>query len=161
MGIKIMTEREEFQTEIEGVRFKPLQQIHDERGAVYHWLRSDSPLFSSFGEVYFSVINPGAVKAWKSHKRMTQNLVVPTGKVLVVVYDGRPNSATFQKLEKFELGENSYSLLQLPPGVWYGFKGLSLSPAVIGNCTTICHDPRESQSKPENSPEIPFYWQDS
>ena len=39
---------------IEGVIVTPLRQIFDERGKVMQMLREDSPVFSRFGEVYFS-----------------------------------------------------------------------------------------------------------
>ena len=57
---------------IEGVVVQQLKQIADDRGAVLHMLRCDSPLFENFGEVYFSEINPEIIKAWKLHKKLTQ-----------------------------------------------------------------------------------------
>ena len=50
-------------SEIEGVRITPLRRIPDERGAVLHMLRSDSPGFERFGEIYFSMVYPDAIKA--------------------------------------------------------------------------------------------------
>ena len=47
---------------IDGVVITPLKQIRDERGAVLHMLRTDAPHFAGFGEVYFSVVNPGVIK---------------------------------------------------------------------------------------------------
>ena len=41
---------------IEGVKITPLKQIKAERGKIMHMLRSDSPVFKSFGEVYFSTV---------------------------------------------------------------------------------------------------------
>ena len=39
---------------IEGVKITPLKQIKDRRGKIMHMLRSDSPIFQNFGEIYFS-----------------------------------------------------------------------------------------------------------
>ena len=47
---------------IQGVKFKLLKKICDERGAVMHMLRCDDPEFEKFGEIYFSCIYPGVVK---------------------------------------------------------------------------------------------------
>jgi len=51
---------------IDGVRVQELKQIADERGKVMHMLRADSPLFTKFGEIYFSVVKnaqvPGLLK---------------------------------------------------------------------------------------------------
>ena len=59
--------------EIEGVIIQPLKQIADNRGSVLHMLDNDSSLFKQFGEVYFSEIHSGLVKAWKRHKKQSQN----------------------------------------------------------------------------------------
>ena len=42
--------------EIEGVIVQPLEQIEGNCGRVLRMLRSDSSLFSQFGEIYFSEI---------------------------------------------------------------------------------------------------------
>ena len=102
--------------EIEGVIIQPLKQIADNRGSVLHMLDNDSSLFKQFGEVYFSEIHSGRVKAWKRHKKQSQNLVVPLGKILLVIYDDRPNSNTHGKIEQYNLGRpEDYRLIHIPP----------------------------------------------
>ncbi len=64
---------------IEGVRVTQLSQFHDERGKVMQMVRADSELFEGFGEIYFSTIHPGAVKAWHRHRAMTLNYAVVLG----------------------------------------------------------------------------------
>src|SRR5688500_206386 len=56
---------------IEGVRLEPRQTFLDGRGAVLHVLRRDTPGFAGFGEIYVSEINPGVMKGWKRHSRVT------------------------------------------------------------------------------------------
>lgn len=143
---------------IEGVVIKELKQIADYRGKVMHMIRCDSPDFLTFGEIYFSVVNSGAIKAWKKHLRMTQNIAVPAGKIRLVIYDNREGSKSFGMLEVFELGEENYSLLRIPPQVWYGFCGISSFPAIIANCTDIPHDPKESEKINPESKLIPYEW---
>ena len=75
------------QPTIYGLRIIPLKEISDQRGTVLHMLRSDSENFKKFGEIYFSEINPGYVKTWKKHLKMTQNFTVPAGKVIFKFYD--------------------------------------------------------------------------
>ncbi len=79
---------------IAGVVVKPLRQLLDERGKVMHMLRADSAEFERFGEVYFSVVNPGAVKAWHLHKEMALNYAVPVGNIKMVLFDDREGSPT-------------------------------------------------------------------
>ena len=51
-----------------------------------HMLRSDSPIFNKFGEIYFSCTHPGVVKAWHLHKEMTLNYAVIFGEIKFVLY---------------------------------------------------------------------------
>ena len=64
-----------------------------------HMLRCDSTEFTEFGECYFSEVFPGVIKAWKRHRYQTQNLAVPVGRILIVIYDDRPNSISFGQLK--------------------------------------------------------------
>jgi len=126
---------------IEGVVIKPLSQFEDERGKVMHMLRSDSEIFDQFGEVYFSYVNPGMVKAWKRHQLMTQLLTVPYGQVDFVLFDDRKASGTFGKTQQVHIGDREHQLLKIPQLIWYGFKGMASHRSLIVNCADLPHDP--------------------
>ena len=143
---------------IDGVSIQRLKQIVDERGKVMHMLRADSPLFTKFGEIYFSIVNPGVVKAWKKHYKMTQYFAVPVGKIRLVIFDDRKESSTYKNVEVFEIGEEHYCLIKIPPSLWYGFQGDSKIPALIVNCTDIPHDPEESERLDVFDKKIPYNW---
>lgn len=143
---------------IDGVVIQPLKQIKDDRGMVMHMLRSDSELFEKFGEVYFSVTNPGVIKGWKKHYEAVQLFTVPVGKMKVVIFDNRDNSPSNGQIQEVELGIEDYKLLKIPSGVWYGFKAISREPSMICNMTTLAHDPEESTTKDLNSSDIPYAW---
>ena len=146
--------------EIEGVIVQPLKQISDPRGSVLHMMRKDSELFKQFGEVYFSEIHPGAIKAWKRHKEQTQNLTVPIQRIRLVIYDARPHSSTQGKVAEYELGRpNNYKLIQIPPMVWYGFQALDDQTALIANCADQPHNLEEAESLPSDSDQIPYQWE--
>jgi dTDP-4-dehydrorhamnose 3,5-epimerase len=147
------------QLPIEGVVIQPLKILSDERGAVLHMLRLDSPLYDKFGEIYFSEINPGVIKAWKRHLRMTQRLAVPMGRVKFVLYDNRSDSPTNGREAVCLLGRPAeYRLLVVPPGVWYGFQGIDSRPSLIANCPDLPHDPAEVELAPPGSGLIPYQW---
>jgi dTDP-4-dehydrorhamnose 3,5-epimerase len=143
---------------IEGVRITPLRQIVDERGKVMHMLRADEPHFAGFGEIYFSSINPGAIKAWHIHKSMTLNYAVPVGQIKFVLFDDRANSVTRGEIQEILLGPDSYNLVTVPPLVWNGFNGAGASPALVANCATIPHDPAEVERRDPFDPAIPYDW---
>jgi dTDP-4-dehydrorhamnose 3,5-epimerase len=132
---------------INGVTLTPLREITDARGAVLHMLRADAADFRSFGECYFSEILPGAIKAWKRHRRQTQNLSVPVGRVRFVVHDRRESSPTRGLIDVVELGRpDAYARLCIPPLLWYGFTCVGATPALVANCTDVPYDPTECEA---------------
>ncbi|MBN2251905.1 MAG: dTDP-4-dehydrorhamnose 3,5-epimerase family protein [Candidatus Altiarchaeota archaeon] len=128
---------------INGVVIKPLKKIPDERGAIMHMLRRDDPLFEEFGEIYFSVIFPGAIKAWHLHKKMTLNYAVVSGNIKLVLCDQREDSPTKEELQEIFIGEDNYCLVKIPPGIVNGFKAVGDRKAIVANCATLPHDPEE------------------
>ena len=144
---------------IDGVIITPLRQIFDERGKVMHMLREDSAMFKRFGEVYFSTTNPGAIKAWHRHKKMTLNYAVIDGVIKFVLFDDRPNSKTRGRVEELFLSPENYCLVTVPPLIWNGFKGLGQKPAIVANCSDLPHDTDEIERKPPFDQSIPYDWQ--
>lgn len=144
---------------IDGVTVIPLRQIFDERGKVMHMLREDSPAFQRFGEIYFSCVHPGAVKAWHLHKRMTLNYAVIHGEIKCVLFDDREGSRTRGEVQEFFISPENYVLLTVPPLVWNGFKAIGDKSAIVANCATLAHDPDEIERKSPFDRAIPYDWQ--
>jgi dTDP-4-dehydrorhamnose 3,5-epimerase len=146
---------------IHDVLVTPLKQIPDERGKVMHMLKRSDPAFREFGEIYFSLVNHGAVKAWKKHLRMTLNLAVIHGSARLVIYDDRNGSPTHGRFQEIILGPDNYQLVTVPPGLWTGFVGISSQPAILANCASLPHDPAEVERKPADDATIPYAWKKS
>ena len=121
-------------------------------------LRRDWDVFEAFGEIYFSCVFPGAIKAWHIHKRMTLNYAVPLGEIRFVLYDDRPDSPTRGEVQEMVLGPDNYCLVTVPPMVWNGFKGLGSETSIVANCATIPHDPDEIVRRDPMDPYIPYDW---
>ena len=143
---------------IDGTKITELRIIPDERGAVLRMLRKDDPVFSKFGEIYFSKVYPGVVKGWHLHKKMTLNYAVPVGMVKLVLYDNRENSSTKGEIMELVIGETNYQLVTIPPNVWNGIKGIGTVPALIANCATEPHDPNEIVRMDPEDNFIPYNW---
>ena len=144
---------------IAGVEMTPLAIIPDERGAIFHMLRNDDPLFKGFGEIYFSMIYPEAIKAWHYHHKMTLNYAVISGMIKLVLFDDRDGSPTKGNLMEVFTGEKNYLRIQVPPGVWNGYKGIAGKPALVANCATLAHDPTEMDRKDPFCKDIPYNWE--
>ncbi len=143
---------------IDGVNIIPLRQIFDERGKVMHMLRADDPHFQAFGEIYFSCIQPAAIKAWHLHKEVTLNYAVVMGQIKFVLYDDREGSPTRGEINELFLSPENYSLVQVPPGVWNGFKGVGTQAAIVANCATLPHDSNEIIRESPETDKIPYNW---
>ena len=143
---------------IDGVLVVTLKRIPDERGTVLHMLKRTDAHFVEFGEIYFSTIYPGVVKGWHKHAEMTLNYACVHGRIKLVLFDDRDGSPTRGEIMEFFLGPDNYSLIQIPPGVWNGFKGMGDETAIVANCCTHPHDPKRSIRLDPFDNDIPYDW---
>lgn len=143
---------------IHDVIITPLKQICDERGKVMHMLKSSDEHFKKFGEIYFSCVNPGAIKAWHIHEKMTLNYACISGMIKLVLYDDRKDSATNGIVQEIFIGDSNYQLVTIPANIWNGFKGISTKVSIVANCSTIAHDPYEIRRLDPIKNDIPYDW---
>ena len=143
---------------IHGVKVIPLRQIADERGKIMHMMKATDPHFENFGEIYFSCAWPDAVKAWHVHKSMTINNTVICGRAKLVIFDCRPASPTNGELMELFIGEDNYSLVQIPPGLANGYKAYGDKMVILANCATEPHDPDEMIRIDPFDNDIPYDW---
>jgi dTDP-4-dehydrorhamnose 3,5-epimerase len=143
---------------IDGVRLTPLKQIATPNGDVYHAMKQSDPGYNGFGEAYFSSIKPGTVKAWKRHRRMTLNVVVPVGAIRFVVHDDRAESPTASETWSIVLSLQNYCRLTIPPGLWFGFQGVAADDSMLLNLADIEHSPDEGEQRALSS--FSFPWED-
>lgn len=143
---------------LQGVRVRPLKRVGDHRGSLLSMLRSDDQSFERFGEIYFSRVEAGAVKAWRRHRRLTSNLAVPWGTLNLVLYDDRAGSQTQGQVMSLVIGEAEYVLVTVPPEIWTGWQCVGESPALLANCATEPHDDGEVDREDSDSPRIPYRW---
>ena len=132
----------------------PLKIIDVEGGNVLHAVKQNDPGFIDFGEAYFSIVETGAIKAWKRHRRMTLNLVVPVGEVRFVICSSIEEKTPI--FHEVVLSKVNYYRLTVPPMVWLGFQGLSSEPSMLLNVSDIPHDPKESDRV--NREQVQFDW---
>jgi len=145
---------------IEGVSFKQLRWIPDERGKLMEILRCDDDMFERFGQVYATTCYPGVVKGWHYHKKQEDNMTVVKGMAKVVLYDGRERSPTKGMVSEFFIGEDNPMLITIPPLVAHGFKAYGTKAAYVINTVTQPYNheqPDEFRIDPFNN-DIPYDW---
>lgn len=130
---------------IDGVIIKQLRKIPDERGMIMKMQESTDNEFVGFGEIYFSTVFPGVIKGWHLHKDTTLNYAVISGMIKLVLYDDRQNSRSKGELMEIFIGDNNYCLVQIPPKVWNGFKGLGEKEAIVADLTDLPHNPDDME----------------
>ena len=129
----------------------PLKRISVTGGDVLHAMKKSDPGYVDFGEAYFSLVEFGAIKAWKRHLQMTLNLVVPIGEVQFVLID------SVGLIREERIGEGHYARLTIPPGIWFGFQGVSKKIALLLNIADIEHSPDEVERKELD--EVKYDWE--
>ncbi len=132
----------------------------DERGRLMEIMRSDWEEFVRFGQVYLTTAYPGVVKAWHYHKKQTDSFVVIKGMMKVALYDARKDSSTYKEINEFFIGEHNPMLVQIPYGVYHGFKGISETEAICINCPTELYNYKhpDEYRLPANTKKIPYDW---
>lgn len=143
---------------LEGVVITPKKKLFDDRGAVFHMLRADEPVFDKFGEIYFSQIYAGVVKAWHLHEEMTLNYYLVTGAVRFVLYDDRTASSTQGLFQEIFLHPEDPKLVTVPPRIYNGFKGLGGTPSIVANCSTHPYRAGEISYLPHDDPTLGYDW---
>ena len=129
----------------------PLKRISVTGGDVLHAVKKSDTGYVDFGEAYFSLVEFGAIKAWKRHLQMTLNLVVPIGEVQFVLID------SVGLIREERIGEGHYARLTIPPGIWFGFQGVSKKTALLLNIADIEHSPDEVERKELD--EVKYDWE--
>lgn len=145
---------------IEGVVTKSLKVVPDERGWLMEMLRCDDELFTKFGQAYVSAVYPGVVKGWHSHSEQTDIVICVSGMVKLVLYDNRDGSPSRGQVQEFFIGEKNPLLVQIPPKVIHGWKGISPDAALVVNIPDIPYNydsPDEIRIDPHDN-EIPYDW---
>lgn len=129
----------------------PLTRIATDGGEVLHAMKQSDIGYAGFGEAYYSVAIAGAVKAWKLHTRMTMNIIVPVGLVRFVFH---VRGTDHFRVE--DIGLDRYARITVPPGIWFGFRGLAAPQSLVLNIASIPHDANEVERLALS--EIDFDW---
>jgi len=112
------------------------------KGDVLKYLTRKNKDFKKFGEVYFTEIKKNKVKGWNFHKKCWCLLAVPYGKVKFTFAENI-NS----KKKTIIIGKKNYSLIVVPPRIWFNFMSIKKISLVVNTLNQI-HNKNETLKIP-------------
>lgn len=118
------------QQTISGIKFYEGNRFLDERGRVGR-IVSEAEQIIRMSDVYYTTVNPGAVKGWHGYYKKRLLYTCVHGNVRLALNDNRPESPTFGMINTFYIGEHNQTSVYIPPGVLNGFKGISQHPSIV------------------------------
>lgn len=125
------------QTLISGLSFRPCRPVCHEDGVLTEITRESWPEINEpIVQTHVTTTLPGRVRAWGLHEFSTDRLFVVKGLVSIVVYDPRPDSLTFGKINEFMVSERNPGLLTISPNLFHGWKVIGTDEAFVINMPT-------------------------
>jgi len=147
---------------IDGVRLVMLGPLRaDHRGTLLEILDVRNPFWGEpIVYAYRFSVRPGRIKGWGMHKLQADRYFTVSGRVRVVLYDGRTSSPTHGRFAEFQFTDETPGLLRIPPGVWHADQNTGDVDAVILNFPTrpYAHDRPDKYRIDPASGELPFDW---
>lgn len=117
---------------IDGVRIRSVTTLADERGMLCEifnpaWEFHPAPL----AYVYQFTIRPGKIKGWHSHRLHDDRIFISCGQVKVVLYDDRPNSPTYRRINEIYRTEYDRTLMIIPAFVFHAHQNIGSGDALF------------------------------
>ena len=143
---------------IDGVRLLRLTDESDRRGSLTVLMSNRTDPASITPHVYLVEAEAGSIRAWVYHKRQSDRLAYTNGDFRVVLYDLRPHSPTYRKLNVLDVGEKNKIQLTIPPFVVHGVQNRGKNRAFFVNMPTRAYDPANPDKSrlPAGHPGIPY-----
>lgn len=134
---KVFTQDYSPTPKIDGVEFIELKEFADCGGSFMELLRitdGKSEVKEGFEprQINYSVVQPGAVKAFHLHFRQNEFWFIPPAmRMLMGLYDVRNDSPTKGNQMRFVLGAHKPRLLYIPAGVAHGTANIGTAETTI------------------------------
>ena len=143
---------------IEGVALHLLITGSDHRGMLHELVTTRDGEIEPIVHAYQVVAEPGSIRAWVYHRRQSDRLCLTNGTLKWVLYDIRPDSPTYGRLNVLDLGDNLQCRLTIPPYVIHGVKNCGDQIATFVNFPTVVyrHDRPDKYRLPNGHPGIPY-----
>ncbi|MGI9088951.1 MAG: cupin domain-containing protein [Chthoniobacterales bacterium] len=126
---------------IEGVRIRPATPLADERGTLCEilnpaWALHEAPIVY----VYQFTIRPGKIKGWHQHHLHDDRIFLSQGTVKVVLYDDRPDSPTYRKVNEICRTEHQRTIMVIPAFVYHAHQNIGHTEALFVSMPTRAYN---------------------
>ena len=105
------------------------------KGDILKYLTRKNKYLKKFGEIYFTEIKKNKIKGWNYHKKYWCLLAVPFGKVKFTFAKNIKNRKRI-----ITIGKNNYSIIIVPPRVWFSLTSLDKISLVVNTLNGIHND---------------------
>jgi len=143
----LRVQRYDDSSSIDGVELIELRRFNDEGGSMMELFRFNEPRPAGLKgfepqQLNYSVVQPGAIKAFHLHRRQTDVwFVPPEDRILMALVDMRAGSESEGVRQRIMLGDGNSRLVRVPPGVAHGCRNLSRTESRILYITDLLFDP--------------------
>jgi len=119
---------------IAGVVVHETKNVLKDNGYLTEIWRDDWKLApANVAQVFQALIEPRGISAWHVHVHATDRLFANHGRLKIVLYDARPDSASAGRVNVYHCGTARPMLITVPPGVWHGVQNMGAAPALLLN----------------------------
>ena len=145
---------------MQGVNVIALKRQDNERGHLMEVQRADDAHYLGFAQAYVTSTLPGVVKAWYRHHQQVDQIALVKGELLLVLYDARADSSTNGQVLEIPISQTSPLLVQIPTGVWHGFKASGEEAAFLLHLNSEAFNPDavDEDRLSWNDSSIPYTW---
>ncbi len=147
---------------IEGVMVERPPRHVDQRGSLFEVVNTSHPFWSEpIVHCEWVVSSPGMIKGWGVHMLGDDRYVVGSGRIRVVLHDGRVDSPSYGQFAQFHFGDQSPGWLLIPRGVWHASQNYGDTDAIFVNFPTEAYDyddPDKYRLDPYDRSKIDFDW---
>jgi len=125
-----------------------MNSFMDDRGWAFYDVFKALP-----GQINYSVVFPGIVKAWHRHKLQTDYFFVLKGNARVALHDQDKNET-----KTFFIGERNPQVLEIRPGLWHGYTALGPEPCGLLYYVSKKYNPDEPDEERASWDSFGYNW---
>ena len=129
---------------IEGVKLQEIPNLVTRNGVMTEvFRRSWGIVDCAIDQMIHVALRANALSAWHMHENKIDHIMVVSGTIKAVLFDGRESSPTHKRIEVHHLSPMRPTLIVIPPGIWHGLQNLEPHDSSFVNFFDTSYDHRD------------------